>query len=105
MQLGVINHAEDKEGMPHIVAHEHSYVPGHTSDDGPVRTVVAGDLLTCERTSSAMEEVQNAHTRSGCRDGMIPVIADFHLLGNFYQVDLKQICFAVLCIFDILVKF
>ena len=71
--------------MPDIVEHQHSYVPGHASDR-PIRTVVAGDLLTCERTSGAMEDVRNDDTKSGCREGMIPVIADFHLLGNFYQV-------------------
>ena len=85
VQLGVLNKAEDKEGMPDIVEHQHTYVPGHANDK-PVRTVVAGDLMTCERTSAAMEDVRNAQTKSGRREGMIPVIADFHLLGNFYQV-------------------
>ncbi len=27
VQLGVLNHATDKEGMPHIIALQHSYVP------------------------------------------------------------------------------
>lgn len=71
--------------MPDIVAHQHSYVPGNATDT-PIRTIVAGDLLTCERTSAAMEDVRNSKTKSGRREGMIPIISDFHLLGNFYQV-------------------
>ena len=85
VQLGVLNKAEDKKGMPDIVEHQHSYVPG-SEKDKPLRVIAAGDLMTCERTSSTMEDIQNAETKAGWREGMIPVIADFHLLANFYQV-------------------
>ncbi len=75
------------EGMKNITAYQHGYVPGHGTDK-PVRILSAGDQLTCERQSKALEDVRDSAT-AGLnlrQDGLMPVTGDFHLLGNFYQV-------------------
>lgn len=73
------------EGIFKIVHHMHKYCPGHDTDH-PTTILAAGDLLTCERMSSCIEEQRNSTTPSGRLEGFMPVIADFHALANFYQV-------------------
>ena len=65
--------------------HMHEYVPGHSSEQ-PTTIISAGDLLTCERESNCIEEQRNSSTPSQRLEGLMPVIADFHALANFYQV-------------------
>ena len=74
--------------MREILKTLHEYVPGHDTDN-PIRIISAGDLLTCEREIGAQENVRDSKTPSGRRAGLMPVIADFHLLGNFYEVNIK----------------
>ena len=86
VQLGVLMENENTtEGMSAITAHQHIYVPGHDTEK-PVRILSAGDQLTCERQSKALEDVRDSITPSKRHDGLIPVTGDFHLLANYYQV-------------------
>ena len=73
------------DGIYKIMHHLHKYVPGHDSD-APTPVISAGDLLTCERESACKREQGNSDTKSECLHGLVPVIGDFHALGNFYQV-------------------
>ena len=64
-----------------------NYVP-HGTTEKPVPIISAGDQLTCEREDNAQEG------RRGCPpaerwSGMLPEIADFHALANFYEVCCK----------------
>lgn len=70
-----------KDGIREIMRELHTRVPGHGT---PLqcRVTSAGDLLTCSRESAAQENVRESSTL----DGLMPVIADFHLLANFYEV-------------------
>ena len=73
------------DGIYNIMHHLHKYVPGHKSDQvTPI--ISSGDLLTCERESSCRRDQINSTTSSDRLEGLVPVIADFHVLGNFYQV-------------------
>ena len=79
----------DTNGIYNIMHHLHKYVPGHgTEKVTPV--ISAGDLLTCERESSFRGEQRNSTTHSEKLKGIVPVIADFHALANFYQVGLPN---------------
>ena len=71
--------------MREILKTLHSYVPGHNTDS-PIRIISAGDLLTCSRETGAQGNVRDSKTPSGKHTGLMPVIADFHLLGNYYEV-------------------
>lgn len=73
------------EGMRAVTVHTHTYVPGHETNR-PVRILSAGDQLTCERQSKALEDVRDAPTPSERQEGLMPVTGDFHLLANYYQV-------------------
>lgn len=84
------------DGIYNIMHHLHKYVPGHGSDQvTPI--ISAGDLLTCERESSCKREQCNSTTPTKQLQGLVPVIADFHALGNFYQVHVNSgiHCFCV----------
>ena len=72
--------------MKDITAHQHTYVPGHTSDEKPIRTLSVGDQLTVERQCKTLEDVRDSKTANKRQDGLMPVFGDFHLLGNYYQV-------------------
>ena len=73
------------EGIYKIMHHMHQYSPGHSTDR--LTTILsAGDLLTCERESKCVEEQRNSSTPSQRLEGLMPVIADFHALANYYQV-------------------
>ena len=86
VNLGVLMENENTtEGIYKIMHHLHQYVPGHGSDK-VIPIISAGDLLTCERESSCKAEQQNSTTPSTHLEGLVPVIGDFHALGNFYQV-------------------
>ncbi|XP_033638557.1 uncharacterized protein LOC117299208 [Asterias rubens] len=86
VNLGVLMESEnDTNGIYNIMHHLHKYVPGHgTEQVTPV--ISAGDLLTCERESTFRGEQRNSTTHSEKLKGIVPVIADFHALANFYQV-------------------
>ena len=73
--------------MRDILKRVHEYVPGHQTEN-PIRIISSGDLLTCAREIGAQENVRDCHTPSDRRAGLMPVIADFHLLGNHYEVDI-----------------
>ena len=73
------------DGIIKIMHHMHSYTPGHKSQH-PTMLLSAGDLLTCERESNCIEEQRNSSTPSQRLEGLMPVIADFHALANYYQV-------------------
>lgn len=75
------------EGMKNITIYQHQYVPGHRTET-PVRILSAGDQLTVERQSKALEDVRDTASVDLTlrQDGLMPVTGDFHLLGNFYQV-------------------
>ena len=76
-------------GIYNIMHHLHKYTPGHGTDKvTPI--ISAGDLLTCERESSCKAEQSNSTTPSKRLEGLVPVIADFHALANFYQVGLTK---------------
>ena len=60
------------------------YVP-YGNTDRPVHIISAGDQLTCEREANAQEH-RRSYPPSERWAGMIPEIADFHALGNFYEV-------------------
>nr|XP_054758519.1 uncharacterized protein LOC129264636 [Lytechinus pictus] len=86
VDLGVLMHDENTaDGIYHIMHHLHGYVPGHGTSN-PHKVISAGDLLTCERESSCIEEQRNSSTASQRLEGLVPVISDFHTLANFYQV-------------------
>ena len=72
-------------GILKIMHHMHAYVPGHSSEH-PTTIISAGDLLTCERESNCIEQQRNSSTPSQRLEGLMPVIADFHAIANFYQV-------------------
>ena len=92
VNLGVIMENENTtNGIYKIMHHFHQYVPGHDTDT-VVPIISAGDLLTCERESACKAEQQNSKTASKRLEGLVPVIADFHALANFYQVSLVFVC-------------
>eukprot|EP00057_Strongylocentrotus_purpuratus_P018700 XP_011673174.1 PREDICTED: uncharacterized protein LOC105442605 [Strongylocentrotus purpuratus] len=91
VNLGVLNENENTtDGILKIMHHMHQYVPGHSSEQ-PTTIISAGDLLTCERESNCIEEQRNSSTPSQRLEGLMPVIADFHALANFYQVIWKSL--------------
>ena len=73
------------DGILKIMHHMHSYVPGHSTET-PTKLLSAGDLLTCERETNCIEQQRNASTPCERLEGLMPVIADFHTIANFYQV-------------------
>ena len=86
VNLGVLMENENtSEGIYNIMHHMHQYVPGHDTDN-PTTIVSAGDLLTCERESNCIEEQRNSSTPSRRLEGLMPAIADFHALANYFQV-------------------
>ncbi|XP_072166071.1 uncharacterized protein [Diadema setosum] len=91
VNLGVLIENENtSDGIFKIVKHMHQYTPGHGTDH-PTRILVTGDLLTCERISSCIEEQRNSTSASQRFEGLMPVIADFHALANYYQVIWKTL--------------
>nr|XP_054763564.1 uncharacterized protein LOC129270188 [Lytechinus pictus] len=91
VNLGVLMENENStDGIIKIVRHMHQYCPGDDTDH-PSTILSAGDLLTCERMSSCIEQQRNSTSPSGRLEGLMPVIADFHALANFYQVIWKQL--------------
>ena len=86
VNLGVLLESENTtDGILKIMHHMHSYVPGHATDS-PTKILSSGDLLTCERETNCIEQQRNASTPSERLEGLMPVIADFHTIANFYQV-------------------
>ncbi len=75
-----------KDGMDAIVRHLHRYTPGHNDKDTLVPIISAGDLLTCERECSSIENQRGGFTAATKLEGLQPHIADFHTSGNFMQV-------------------
>ncbi|XP_072181183.1 uncharacterized protein [Diadema setosum] len=91
VNLGVLMENENtSEGILKILHHMHAYVPGDASSH-PTRILSAGDLLTCERESNCIEQQRNSTTPSRRMEGLVPVIADFHALANFYKVIWKHL--------------
>ena len=73
------------DGIFKILNHMHQYVPGHDTDK-PSTVISAGDLLSCEREVNCIEEQRNSTTPTKRLEGLMPAIADFHTVANFYQV-------------------
>ncbi|XP_071476351.1 uncharacterized protein [Diadema antillarum] len=91
VNLGVLMEDENSsDGILRIMHHMHKYVPGHGTEN-PTATLSSGDLLTCERESNCREEQRNSSTPSNRLEGLMPVIADFHALANYYQVVWKHL--------------
>ena len=85
--LGVIKENENTtEGMAKIVKYLHQYVPGQDDPDKLVPIISAGDLLTCERENSAVENKRDQASATKRLEGLQPQISDFHTSGNFMQV-------------------
>ena len=72
------------EGIVKIMDHMNKYVPNGTTQS-PIPIISAGDQLTCERELNAQESRRDCEPADRWA-GMIPEIADFHALGNFYEV-------------------
>ena len=75
-----------KDGMAKIMDHMNQYVPRSTSNH-PVTTMLGGDLLTVQRAIGVQEDRRDSSSQARW-GGMVPVIEDWHALGNFYQVSL-----------------
>ncbi len=83
--LGVILESENSsEGIVKIMEHMNKYVPNGSSNQ-PVPIISAGDQLTCEREINAQEYRRDCDPAERWA-GMLPEIADFHALANFYEV-------------------
>lgn len=78
------------DGIYKLMHHMHQYIPGHDSE-AVTPVISAGDLLTCERESACKNEQRNSMTTSKRLEGLVPVIADFHALANFYQVSYQSV--------------
>lgn len=69
--------------------HMYQYVP-HGTTSNPVKVISAGDQLTCEREASAQENNRGCPPQERWA-GLLPQIADFHALGNFYEVSVPLV--------------
>ena len=82
--LGVITESEiDNQGIEKIMDHMYQYAPHHNEEPIPIFSI--GDQLTCERESNIQESRRGSKPRLRWA-GLLPEIADFHALGNFYEV-------------------
>ena len=70
--------------MLQIMRHQHQYVAKSGND--LLRTFSVGDLLTVERSQNAQIDVSDHPTPEQWFEGLIPVLADFHIYGNLLEV-------------------
>ena len=76
----------DSSDMLDIIKYLYKYVPWNKKLGIPVPVLVGGDLLTVERMLHAIEDVRNSVTNKSRLEGVIPVLEDFHTLGNYLEV-------------------
>ncbi|XP_072027736.1 LOW QUALITY PROTEIN: uncharacterized protein [Amphiura filiformis] len=88
--LGVVTESENtNDGIAKILDHLQGYDPlGNTND--PVKIFSTGDQLTAERESNSQEGRRDSQPKERWA-GLLPQIADFHAIGNFYEWIFKQL--------------